>query len=137
MTAQAASQSETVTFQALLSSFLIANRIAVEETCRVGWHYDEDLWEELSEKCQRRDLACKPEQKLAELDENRRAKVKNRQSGHQARASGSSQQMQQHYQQHSKSYPPDARSYQKGSQYGWNSQNSKQNSHSKASKKSW
>ena len=45
MTAQAASQSETVTFQALLSSFLIANRIAVEETCRVGWHYDEDLWE--------------------------------------------------------------------------------------------
>eukprot|EP00973_Karenia_brevis_P021694 2983820-Karenia_brevis.AAC.1 len=55
LTAQGSAGFEIVSVQTLPVQFLNANRIAAEDTCKVGWNYDMELWETASDWCKRKD----------------------------------------------------------------------------------
>lgn len=77
LTAQAHTKVETVPVQCLLNEFLNPNRIAVENSCRVGHLYDGDLWSNLSEACKRKDKDCDPKAAFLTISEDRRSRAKN------------------------------------------------------------
>ena len=55
ISAQGTCNEETVTVSDLLVQFLNANRVAVQNTTRVGWEYDRFLWDDLSDRLRRRE----------------------------------------------------------------------------------
>ena len=60
LTLQAATGREVLPVEALLTEFLGANRIAVEDTGRAAFEYDADLWADTAERLRRRDPECTP-----------------------------------------------------------------------------
>ena len=75
MTAQAAAGRETVSFQSLLASFLNANRIAIEDTGRTAWTYEQEVWKDVAERCRRRDPHCRPNSEIFHVKESKRSRV--------------------------------------------------------------
>ena len=75
LTVQAHAGREALSVQSLLSAFLDANRMAVEDTARVANEYDTSLWDDLAERTLRRDESCHPQAMLMSVDENRRARA--------------------------------------------------------------
>ncbi|CAK0880396.1 unnamed protein product, partial [Prorocentrum cordatum] len=68
LTAQSASEQETVSMQALLRLFLNMNQA--------------DFWSDAAERSRRRDQTCVPEKDLCLVDENRKAKARNHIQAH-------------------------------------------------------
>ena len=76
MTAQAASYRETFSFEQLLTEFLNCNRLAIEDSCKVSWTFEDDLWGDLAERCRRHDGTCNPGKSLTTVDEHARARAR-------------------------------------------------------------
>ena len=78
LTTQAASGSEATSVECLLTEFLSCNKIAVEDTCKVAWHFEAELWSNTVEKYLRKDPTCRPKEALTRVDEHRlgRARIK-------------------------------------------------------------
>ena len=78
LTLQAATGKEVLPVEALLTEFLDANRIAIEDTCRAAFEYDSDLWADTTERLRRRDPGCTPASTFSRFDENRRTRARAR-----------------------------------------------------------
>ena len=76
LTLQASSNMEALSVQSLLCEFLEANRVALQESCRVGFEYDAMVWAEVAERIQRRDPKCSPQDLFMHASEDRRSKAK-------------------------------------------------------------
>ena len=72
LTVQAATGKETVSVQTLVTQFLDANRLAIEDSGKTAFHYDNVLWEDMSEKCQRKDRDFSPSAVMVKVDQNSR-----------------------------------------------------------------
>ena len=81
LTSQASTDNVTVTFDVLITEFLNINRMAIEDTCKVAWTYEEELWGSLAEKCLRKDPKAKPAEHLTAVDENMRTRARARVAG--------------------------------------------------------
>ena len=56
--------------------FLNAKRIAAEDTVKTAIVYSDELWDDTSERCKRKELKVGPKAVFEELDENRRTRAR-------------------------------------------------------------
>ena len=77
MTAQAVTDKETFSFEALLDQFLNCNRTTIEDTAKTAQRYDADIWADLAEATKRKDTECQPATQLVTMDEHRRTRARN------------------------------------------------------------
>ena len=81
LSAQAATSSEAVSVDTLVSQFLDANRVALEDTGKVAMEYDAQVWESTAERCRRHDSSCNPSAIMSTVDEHVRARARSRLPG--------------------------------------------------------
>ena len=76
LTAQAATNKESLSVQDLLSEFLEANRISIEDPGKVGKAYDAELWESTAERCKRSDKSYIPGEVMGKRNEDTCTRVR-------------------------------------------------------------
>ena len=63
---------ETVSVETLLTQFLDANQIAIEDSGKTAFHYDAALWDDMSEKCKRKERNFDASVSMSKVDEDKR-----------------------------------------------------------------
>ena len=80
----------TVSMSDLLTQCLTANQVAVENSCRLGWEYDGEMWADLADRVRRREEVNVSEEFRREIQEHFLQRIKRQVLPEQPSQAGSS-----------------------------------------------
>ena len=70
LSALSVAKQETVNIGDLLVQFLNANRVAIQNSTRVGWEFDKALWTDISDRIRRRDPELEAKKEFRATDQD-------------------------------------------------------------------